>query len=149
MKVLKYLFLVLTVVTVVSGFTPVASAAECTSVTYSNSGTSTAYLPSNPQCGPTSACPSYGGVDGTYPCSPTTATGLLAIINKIFTILFIFLITISSFALLYAAFLYVTSEGEEEKINTAKKIIIYAVVALIIAALAWGAPRAVQSFIAS
>lgn len=81
------------------------------------------------------------------PCAPTTAQGLLDIISKVFTTMFIFLVTIASFTLLYAAFLYVTSEGEQEKINQAKKIIIYAVVALIVAALAFGAPRAVQTFI--
>ena len=122
---------------------------QCKSIKYISATSSQADPPGCDQTGETSVCPAFGGVvNVSYPCSPTTATGLLAIINKIFTILFIFLITIASFSLLYAAFLYVTSEGEEEKIKTAKKIIIYAIVALIVAALAWGAPRAVQNFIA-
>ncbi len=104
------------------------------------------------------ACVSHGGVgycppappsgvNVNPPCSPTTAKGLLDILGKVFTVMLIFLVTIASFSLLYAAFLYVTSEGEQEKINTAKKIIIYAVIALIVAALALGAPRAIQAFI--
>ena len=81
------------------------------------------------------------------PCVPISSSTLLAVINKVFTTMFIFLVTIASFTLLYAAFQYVTSEGEQEKIDTAKKMIIYAVIALIVAALAFGAPRAIQSFI--
>lgn len=87
------------------------------------------------------------GVNANIPCSPSTASGLLGILGKVFTTMFIFLITVASFTLLYAAFLYVTSEGEQEKINKAKKIIIYAVIALVVAALALGAPVAIQQFI--
>lgn len=87
------------------------------------------------------------GVNTSIPCAPGTATGLLSILGKVFTTMFIFLVTIASFTLLYAAFLYVTSEGEQEKINKAKKIIIYAVIALVVAALALGAPVAIQQFI--
>ncbi len=149
MKVLQYLFIALIAVVSLVPVAPVALAVECGSVTYAAGGGATYKDTSGTAITGTcdNVCPSYAGVAGTYSCSPTTAKGLLDIINKVFTTMFIFLVTIASFTLLYAAFLYVTSEGEQEKINTAKKIIIYAVIALIVAALAFGAPRAIQTFI--
>lgn len=137
MQILKYLFLVLALVVVLAPATPVVNA-ECTAIR-SDGGLTPGACENN-------VCPPPP-VTGTLPCAPTTASGLIGVINKVFTTMFIFLVTIASFTLLYAAFLYVTSEGEQEKINQAKKIIIYAVIALIVAALAFGAPRAIQSFI--
>ena len=93
-------------------------------------------------------CPVGQVSSGGANCAPATAQGLIAVINKIFTTAFVLLVTLASFVLLYAAFLYITSEGEQEKVANAKKLIVYVVIALIIAALAWGAPRAIQSFIA-
>lgn len=150
MKVLQILFIALVLAFSLAPAAPVALAVDCGSVTYSSTGAAT-YKDTNGQtvtsCDNSATCPDYAGIAGTYPCAPSTASGLLDIINKVFTTMFIFLVTIASFTLLYAAFLYVTSEGEQEKINQAKKIIIYAVIALIVAALAFGAPRAIQTFI--
>jgi hypothetical protein len=61
--------------------------------------------------------------------------------------MFAIVIALASVFLLYAAFLYVTSRGEGEKIENAKKIIIFAVVALIVAAIAAGIPAVVKTFI--
>jgi hypothetical protein len=45
--------------------------------------------------------------------------------------------------ILYAAFLYLISQGSDERISTAKKVLIYAIVALVVAVLAASVPRLV------
>ena len=48
---------------------------------------------------------------------------------------------------LYAAFLYMTSAGDDTKIDKAKKTFIYGIVGIIIALLAYGIWDAVESFL--
>ena len=48
---------------------------------------------------------------------------------------------------LYAAFLYMISQGNEERMERAKKVLIYAIVALVIAVLAGGISSVVEDFI--
>ena len=168
MKIIKFLIVALVLAMNLIPSVPTTLAADCTTVTYDSDGKST-YAPSK-ECTTKGECPSFtdiGGRVATYDCganrlscppiitgqpipscSPASSSGIMGILlGKVFTTVFTFLITIASFTLLYAAFQYVTSEGEQEKIDTAKKMIIYAVIALIVAALAFGAPRAIQSFI--
>jgi len=160
MKALKYLLLVLAIGVVIFPSPKIADAANG-EVQCANSNVripwdddSSTTIPdkstAESQCSKFVGFDCPPGVSGqtTTGCAPTTAAGLLGIINKVFTTMFVFLVTIASFTLLYAAFVYITSEGEQEKIVQAKRIIIYAFVALIVAALAFGAPRAIQSFIA-
>ncbi len=87
-------------------------------------------------------------IDSTtgLPCTPTDATTFNALIQSVFNVVFGLLIIIASFFLLYAAFLYISSHGETEKVTKAKDTVVYAVVALIVAAFAWGLPRVVISF---
>jgi len=49
--------------------------------------------------------------------------------------------------MLYAAFLYMTAGGDDEKINKAKKAFIYGIVGIIVAMLAYGIWDAVYSFL--
>jgi len=49
---------------------------------------------------------------------------------------------------LYAAFLYLISQGSDERIGNAKKVLIYAIVALVIAVLAWGVSGLVENWMA-
>ncbi len=51
--------------------------------------------------------------------------------------------------ILYAAFLYMTSSGDDTRIEKAKKTFIYGIVGIIIAMLAYGIWTAVQSFLES
>ena len=49
---------------------------------------------------------------------------------------------------LYAAFLYLMAQGNEERINTAKTVLIYSIVALIVGVLAGGVSVLIQDFVA-
>lgn len=57
------------------------------------------------------------------------------------------IIAIAVVFLLYAAFLYLTAGGNDEKVKQAKNIIIYVVVAIIVALVAAGVVNIVQNFI--
>jgi len=49
--------------------------------------------------------------------------------------------------ILYAAFLYMTAAGDDEKINKAKKAFVYGIVGIIVAMLAYGIWDTVYSFL--
>lgn len=88
------------------------------------------------------------GVPGGPPCiAPGDKNQVFTLINKIFTFFLWIIITITTLYLLYAAFLYVTAKGDPEKANNAKQIIIYAVIGLVVAALAYTVPSIVQSIL--
>ena len=57
------------------------------------------------------------------------------------------LLTLAVIFLIYAAFLYLTAAGDSTKIDKAKDIIIYAVVAIVVALLAQGIVLVAQSFV--
>lgn len=165
MKILKYSFLVLAAISAAYVLAPIAQAAEeCSSVVYDASGGATyrdvkgatspqypasvPYLDANRNfCGPVKACPAFANEAGTFLCAPASVHGIVAILGKVFGVMFAAVGIVAGFVFLYAAFMYVTSEGEAERARMAKRILIYAVVALVIAALAWGAPSVIQSFL--
>jgi len=81
---------------------------------------------------------------------PKPITSLQQIIDKITLAsewLFGFIVVIAVVFLLYAAFLYLTAGGNEEKLKQAKNIIIYVVVAIVVALVAAGVVNIVQNFI--
>ncbi|PIR44111.1 hypothetical protein COV23_01600 [Candidatus Wolfebacteria bacterium CG10_big_fil_rev_8_21_14_0_10_31_9] len=57
------------------------------------------------------------------------------------------LLTLAVIFLIYAAFLYLTAAGDSTKIDKAKVIIVYAVVAIVVALLAQGIVLVAQSFV--
>ena len=61
--------------------------------------------------------------------------------------MFWILITLSTIIVLYAAFMYMTSQGDEAKVSTATKTITYAAVAIVVALLAKGFPVIVASIV--
>jgi hypothetical protein len=61
--------------------------------------------------------------------------------------MFWILITLSTIMVLYAAFMYMTSQGDETKVSTATKTITYAAVAIVVALLAKGFPMLVASIV--
>lgn len=86
--------------------------------------------------------PNLGHANGqTLPCPIKTLSGFVDLITKVFNILFGLMIVFASFMLLYGAFLYINAEANPEKINEARKTLIYTVVALVIAVFAWGFPK--------
>ena len=81
---------------------------------------------------------------------PKPITSLQGIIDKITLAsewFLGFIVVIAVVFLLYAAFLYLTAGGNEEKLKQAKNIIIYVVVAIVVALVAAGVVNIVQNFI--
>lgn len=68
-------------------------------------------------------------------------------LGGIFNLLVGVFVAAAAFFLFYGGVVYLTSKGSEEKVAQAKNILIYAVVGLIVALLAWSIPKAVESFI--
>ncbi len=109
---------------------------------------STLLIPALPVAG-AATCDPNNYVAGCTPANPsiTTVKGILDLMAKIFGFFFAVVVALASVFLLYAAFEYVTSKGEGEKIEKAKTIIIYAVVALIVAGIAYAIPTIVSNFV--
>lgn len=83
----------------------------------------------------------------SLPCPPTSLRGVADILQTVFNVLLGLMILAASFMLLYAAFLYVTSEGSQEETRKVKRMIVYVVISLIVAAFAWGLPKVIASFL--
>jgi hypothetical protein len=66
----------------------------------------------------------------------TTGVGLVATVNGLTNWIFIALMLFAVIFILLAAFSYLTAQGDDEKIKTAKNQLIYAIVAIVIGALA-------------
>lgn len=79
--------------------------------------------------------------------APDDFGGLIDVIVTIAQWMFGILMALSIVFILYAAFLYVISQGNEERIKTAKTVLIYAVVGLVVAVLAGGISVVIQDFI--
>lgn len=70
----------------------------------------------------------------------TTMGGVIGFINTIINWMFTFLIILSVFFFILAAFDYLTSAGSSEKTEKAKNRLIYGIVAIAVAILARGIP---------
>ena len=79
----------------------------------------------------------------TAPTVFTTVGGFLGAICTIANILFTILIILAVVILLVAAFMFLTSGGSEEKTSSARGMLTYAVVGIVVALLAKGAVLAV------
>jgi len=77
----------------------------------------------------------------------TTYSGVVGIINTIGNWMFGLLLALAVIFLLYAAFLYLTAAGDSAKTDKAKDIIIYAIVAIVVAVLAKGIIMVAQSLV--
>ena len=80
--------------------------------------------------------------------TPKDFGSLIGVIVEISRWMFGILMALSIVFILYAAFLYVISQGNEDRIKMAKTILIYAVVGLVVAVLAGGVSVVIQDFIA-
>jgi len=79
--------------------------------------------------------------------APTNFEGLIGIIILVAQWMFGILMALGIVFILYAAFLYLLAQGSEDKINRAKNVLIYSVVALIVGVLAGGVSVVVQDFV--
>ncbi len=64
--------------------------------------------------------------------------GFIKIFNTLINWIFTILLILAVFFILFAAFKYLTAGGDNEKIGSAHKILVYAVVAIAVALLAQG-----------
>lgn len=86
--------------------------------------------------------------DPSVPCPQITdVEGILLFMNNIFKWFFYIVLTLSSIMLLYAAFKYIWSKGDPGEVETAKNIIIYAVIALVVSGLAYAVPGIIIAFL--
>jgi hypothetical protein len=83
----------------------------------------------------------------SLPSGITNTQDFVRLLDAITLWLFYFLLVISVLVLIYAAFTYLTAGGEDDKISKAKSMILYAVIALVIAFLAKGVPVLVGTFL--
>ena len=92
-----------------------------------------------------------GSGSSTLPTLPTNTprsfSGLIDVIVTISQWMFGILMALSIVFILYAAFLYIISQGNEDRIKMAKTILIYAVIGLVVAVLAGGINVIVQDFV--
>jgi len=75
----------------------------------------------------------------------TNTSGAQGILCNILNVMFDALMMISVIMVLYAAFEYITANGDSEKITTARRIILYAACGIIAALVAKGFPSLVAS----
>lgn len=84
------------------------------------------------------------------PTGNTVVTSFSDVKNIITTVgdwMFGILIALAAVFIMYAAFLYLTAAGDEEKLKQAKNIIVYAIVAIVVGVLARGMVVIVQNLI--
>ncbi len=78
-------------------------------------------------------------VDSTGTCASTTASGTSTINSIITTVINLFSVIVGVIAvimIIYAGLKYITSGGDSAKITSAKNTIVYAIIGLIVVALA-------------
>ena len=90
------------------------------------------------------------GPTGGLPDTPiTNITGVTGAICTLAGFMFIILIVLAIAFGIYAAFLYLTAGGDEEKFKKANHQLIYIVIAVAVALIAKGLPTIVGSFLGS
>lgn len=85
---------------------------------------------------------------GGYPTTNiTSSTTLITTIESIIQWFAILVLVLAVIFFLYAAFLFITAGGSDDKIGQAKHILIYGVVGIIVAIISFGAVALIASFI--
>lgn len=79
----------------------------------------------------------------------TTVSGLVDILRGVVRWVYILFFIIAVLFIIFAAFTYLTSAGDPEKVGTAKNQLIYAAVAIAVALLAVGFQSIVSNFLAA
>ena len=72
------------------------------------------------------------------PTGPTSVAALVSIINNVANAVFYILLAVAVIMLLVAAFTWLTAAGNEEKLTTARKMLIWALVGIAVALLSKG-----------
>ena len=79
-----------------------------------------------------------GAQGGIRPTLPTNTINIPDLVTRIFGWAFGLLLVIAALFILWAAYLFLTGGGSEESTGAAKKYILYAVIAIVVGALARG-----------
>ena len=78
--------------------------------------------------------------------TPEKIVGVLdTVAGWLFTILF----SLAIVMIIFAAYLYLTSAGNPDRVTTAKKTLIYAIVAIVVALVAGGIPKLIEGILKS
>ena len=78
---------------------------------------------------------------------PRTFQGFLGLFGTLINWLFTILLVVATLFFFMAAYLYISAQGDEGKIDKAKDILIYGIVGLAVAMLAQGVRFVVQQFV--
>lgn len=81
------------------------------------------------------------------PSKWTNVQQIIDFLNEILDVLFTIFLIVAVIMLVLAAFNYLTAGGDEEKVDKAKNMVKYAVIAIIIALLAASIPTVLDSFL--
>jgi uncharacterized membrane protein len=84
---------------------------------------------------------------GSFNTSINSASGLLNLITSIIGWVQVIFFTVAALFIILAAFQYLTSGGDAEKRKEAQDKIVYAIIAIVIAALAFGVKAIVVSIL--
>ena len=98
------------------------------------------------------AAPVAFGQVGTPPSSVpgevyATNLDIYTIINNIIRIAFVVLMLAAVLFIILAAFKYLTAQGDSEKVETARSMLLYAVIAIVIGLVARSVPWIIANFI--
>ena len=81
--------------------------------------------------------------------NPTDLGGVKTIIQNIATGFSGIVLAVAAVYLMWGAFKYITAKGEKGSIDTAKSTILYAVIGIVIAAIAYSLPTIIQNIVGS
>lgn len=81
------------------------------------------------------------------PTNLSTATGVFNLLRSIIGVFVTIFWILAGFFILYAAFLYLTAGGDEEKVGKAQNTLKYAVIAVVVALLATVLPNLISSIL--
>ncbi len=79
--------------------------------------------------------------------TPNAQFDILKFVTQVLSWAFGLLIVIAVLFIVYAAFLYITAAGEDDKIKQAKNYIVYAVIALVVGAISQALIAIVRNFL--
>lgn len=82
------------------------------------------------------------------PTEPITSfDDIIELIDTVASWLFTIILALAVVMLLYAAFLWLTASGDEDKVSTARKVLIYALIGIAIAFIAKGLVALIQELV--
>jgi small-conductance mechanosensitive channel len=83
----------------------------------------------------------------TPPTTPDSVGGWLTILQKIATWFYSIILAISVFMILMAGFNYLTAGGDQAKVKKASQMLIYAIVGIVVAIIAFSISKVVTSVV--